>query len=109
MTKKWNEEHIEAAEEVMNFARATGNEKFASMIKDLFEIKDKPVFDDKTSVFKNISDKYNIGCNVQGYKLEDGVRYPFYSIEGDIREFEKLHAEVKQMRVGNVETSWNTR
>jgi len=42
--------------------------------------------------------------NVQGYKTEDGIRYPFYSAEGDIREFEKLHAEVKQMRVGNVKT-----
>ena len=105
MTKKWNEEHIEAAEEVMNFARATGNEKLAEMIKDLFEIKEKPVFDVTDSVFLNLSKPLNIGCNVQGYKLEDGVRYPFYSVEGDIREFEKLHDTVKQMRVGNVEAS----
>ena len=105
MTKKWNEEHIEAAEEVMNFARATGNEKLAEMIKDLFEIKEKPIFDTSGSVFLNLSEPLNIGCNVQGYKLEDGVRYPFYSVEGDIREFEKLHDTVKQMRVGNVEAS----
>ena len=105
MTKKWNEEHIEAAEEVMNFARATGNEKLAEMIKDLFEIKEKPIFDTSSSVFLNLSEPLNIGCNVQGYKLEYGVRYPFYSVEGDIREFEKLHDTVKQMRVGNVEAS----
>ena len=105
MTKKWNEEHIEAAEEVMNFARATGNEKLAEMIKDLFEIKEKPIFDTSDSVFLNLSEPLNLGCNVQGYKLEDGVRYPFYSVEGDIREFEKLHDTVKQMRVGNVEAS----
>lgn len=105
MTKKWNEEHIEAAEEVMNFARATGNEKLAEMIKDLFKIKEKPIFDTSSSVFLNLSEPLNIGCNVQGYKLEDGVRYPFYSVEGDIREFEKLHDTVKQMRVGNVEAS----
>ena len=55
MTKKWNEEHIEAAEEVMNFARATGNEKLAEMIKDLFEIKEKPIFDTSSSVFLNLS------------------------------------------------------
>jgi len=98
------QEHIDAAEEVMNFARATGNEKFAEVIRDFFEIKEKPIHDDSTSVFKNMSQKYNIGLNVQGYKTEEGVRYPFYSAEGDIREFEKLHAEVKQMRVGNVKT-----
>ena len=105
MTKKWNEEHIEAAEEVMNFARATGNEKLAEMIKDLFEIKEKPIFDTSDSVFLNLSEPLNLGRNVQGYKLEDGVRYPFDCIEGDIREFEKLHDTVKQMRVGNVEAS----
>ena len=105
MTKKWNEEHIEAAEEVMNFSRATGNEKLAEMIKDLFGIKEKPIADTSTSVFLNLSEPLNIGCNIQGYKLEDGVRYPFYSVEGDIREFEKLHDTVKQMRVGNVEAS----
>ena len=105
MTKEWNEEHIEAAEEVMNFARATGNEKFAEMIKDLFEIKEKPVFDSDSSVFLNMAKDTNIGCTIQGYKLEEGIRYPFYSVEGDIREFEKLHDSVKQMRVGNVETS----
>ena len=54
MTKKWNKEHIEAAEEVMNFASATGNEKLAEMIKDLFEIKEKPVFDVTDSVFLNL-------------------------------------------------------
>ena len=97
------QEHIDAAEEVMNFARATGNEKFAEMIKDFFDIKEKPIYDDSSSVFKNMSQKYNIGMNVQGYKTVEGVRYPYYSVEGDIREFEKLHDEVKQMRI-NVST-----
>ena len=100
MTTKYNQDHIDAAEEVMNFARATGNTKLAEMIRDFFDIKEKPVYDDSTSVFKAMSQKYNIGMNVQGYKTEEGVRYPYYSAEGDIREFEKLHKEVKQMRVG---------
>jgi hypothetical protein len=103
MTTKYNQDHIDAAEEVMNFARATGNEKFAEMIKDFFDIKEKPIYDDSSSVFKNMSQKYNIGMNVQGYKTVEGVRYPYYSVEGDIREFEKLHDEVKQMRI-NVST-----
>ena len=105
MTKKWNEEHIEAAEEVMNFARATGNENLAEMIKDLFKIEEKPIFDTTSSVFMNMSKAVDIGMNIQGYKSEDGIRYPFYSVEGDIREFEKLHDSVKQMRVGNVEAN----
>jgi len=100
MTKKYNQDHIDAAEEVMNFMRATGNEKVAEMIRDMFDIQEKPIYDDSSSVFKVMSKKYNIGMNVQGYKTEDGVRYPYYSAEGDIREFEKLHDEVKQMRVG---------
>ena len=100
MTTKYNQDHIDAAEEVMNFMRATGNEKVAEMIRDMFDIKEKPIYDDSSSVFKVMSKKYNIGMNVQGYKTEDGVRYPYYSAEGDIREFEKLHDEVKQMRIG---------
>ena len=105
MTTKYNQDHIDAAEEVMNSARATGNTKLAEMIKDFFNIQEKPVYDDSTSVFKVLSQKYNIGMNIQGYKTEKGIRYPFYSAEGDIREFEKLHNEVKQMRVGNVESN----
>jgi hypothetical protein len=105
MTTKYNQDHIDAAEEVMNFARATGNTKLAEMIKDFFDIQEKPVYDDSTSVFKVLSQKYNIGMNIQGYKTEKGIRYPYYSAEGDIREFEKLHNEVKQMRVGNVESN----
>lgn len=100
MSEKYTQDHIDAAEEVMKFARATGNEKFAEIIRDFFEIKEKPIYDDSDSVFKNLSEKYTIGMHVQGYKTEDGVRYPYYSAEGDIREFEKLHEEIKQMRVG---------
>jgi len=96
----FTQDQLDAAEEVMNFARATGNDKFAEVIRDFFDIQEKPIYDDSDSVFKNLSEKYNIGMHVQGYKTEDGVRYPFYSAEGDVREFEKLHEEIKQMRIG---------
>jgi hypothetical protein len=83
-------EHKKVAEEIIKMADEMGLPMLSELIKQKFKIVDIPVYDFSKTKFAEKLKENNINLLVQGYNLENGVKYPIVAICEDIRKLEKL-------------------
>jgi hypothetical protein len=90
-----NDEHKLAAEEIVNLCNQLGQPMIAEVIKNKFELIDRPKYDMEQSDFVKACSEIGIYCSIQGHRIDNGVEYPMVVINEDIRTFEKLFTHIK--------------
>ena len=96
-----NEQHKEAIQEVVDLARASGNEVFAELLKHKFQLVEPVRVDHTTSEFYKKCQENDIKVWLMGYVQEGGGNdpsipyHPVISITEDARKIEKLVESIK--------------
>jgi len=83
-------EHKDTAEEIARILNEAGQSLLADMIKQKFEIVEKPTYDWENSPFVLAAVEAGLYCNCQGHVEDNGIRYQIVSITDDIRRLEKI-------------------
>lgn len=86
-----NDDHKEAVKKCLELAEQIGlNESMLEIIKVKFHLSELPTYDLKDSdAFQSIADDDNLAISSGGYTRTNGMNYPYVSIIGDIRDFDK--------------------
>lgn len=91
-------EHLTAVQEVIKLAREKNLNDFADELEIAFEIKKRPTFDLKNSIFCKYAERYNMKVNKQGVirtKDKSGeFDYPIIGPMDDVRKFDAIIAQV---------------
>jgi hypothetical protein len=85
-----NSEQKKVAEEIAQLALQMNQPMLAELIKQKFKIVDIPLYDISKTNFINKCKEINVKPSIQGYILEDNLKYPILCLNEDIRTLEKL-------------------
>jgi hypothetical protein len=83
-------EHKETAAEIAKILNQSGQTLLADLIKEKFELVEKPSYDWENSPFVLAAIEAGLYCNCQGTVVDNGVNYQIVSITDDIRRLEKI-------------------
>lgn len=84
------QEHKDTAEEIAKILNQAGQSVMAELIKEKFELVEKPTYDWENSPFTLAAIEAGLFCNCQGHVVDNGVNYQIVSITDDIRRLEKI-------------------
>jgi thymidylate synthase ThyX len=93
-----NNDHKDAVAEVMNILRTMQLDDIAEMLKYKFKIEELPIFDPTKTRFWQLAKKYGINIASGGYTLENGVKYPYCTLDADIRVLEDFVDKIREDR-----------
>ena len=85
-----NETHKEAAKACAVICEEAGIPELGRIIKQRFQIEEAPTYDLFESEFYKVATANNISVTAGGFIQEDGIRYPYCNVAGDIRTLEKF-------------------
>ena len=84
------QEHKDTAEEIAKILSGAGQDMLATLIKEKFQLVEKPTYDWENSPFVLAAVEAGLYCNCQGTVVDNGVNYQIVSITDDIRRLEKI-------------------
>lgn len=76
--------------ECAEYVEKMGYKDVSDKIKKHFQIVEKPIYNIADSKFYQKALKSNIYLNIQGYVEEENVKYPYVSLNCDIRDLDKF-------------------
>jgi len=84
------QEHKDTAEEIAKILSDAGQDMLSTLIKEKFQLVEKPTYDWENSPFVLAAVEAGLYCNCQGTVVDNGVNYQIVSITDDIRRLEKI-------------------
>lgn len=91
-----NQDHKDAVQEVITILKSMQMEEVAEILKYKFQIEELPTFDPTKTRFWQLAKKYGINIASGGFTLEEGVRYPYCTLDGDIRLLEEFVDRIRE-------------
>ena len=101
-----NDEHKEAVKKCLELAEKVGlGEHFIEILKVKFHLSELPTYDLKESeFFSAVADDDNLAISSGGYTRTNGMNYPYISIMGDIRDYDKwIAGEITNLTIDKSE------
>ena len=90
-----NQDHKDAVLEVLNLVKQMGQPEIAEMLKYKFQIEEMPTYDPEQTRFWKLAKKYGINIASGGFSIEEGVKYPYCTVDADIRVLEGLVDKIR--------------
>ena len=90
-----NDIHKEAAKACAVICEESGVPELATIIKQRFQIEEPETYNLFESEFYKVATANNISVTAGGFIQENGVRYPYCNVAGDIRTLEKFLETLK--------------
>lgn len=101
-----NNDHREAAVEIIGLLRQMGNELPAKIIAERFKLEEPKRFDFTTTKFAKACQEANVFLGVQGFLINqddpEKTEYPIVSISEDIRKLETLYYIIRDQGIDSV-------
>lgn len=91
-----NQDHKDAVIEVINLLRQMGQPDTAEMLKYKFKIEELPTFDPTKTRFWQLAKKNNINIASGGFTVENGTKYPYCTVDADIRVLEEFVDKIRE-------------
>lgn len=86
-----NDDHKEAVKKCLELAEKAGmQEEFLEILRVKFHLSQYPTYDlNESDTWKSFADNEDIGASSGGYTRQNKMNYPYVSLMGDIRDFDK--------------------
>lgn len=85
-----NDIHKAAANACAVICEESGVPELSTIIKQRFQIEESPTYDLHNSKFYKLATDNGISVTAGGFVMENGMKYPYCNVSGDIRILEKF-------------------